>query len=94
MADCSQAALSSNRLELMLLALIRERFSLRCYVWRVANTNANTPVSLCVVFFGLFEAKQVNGQQGLTLLMIEAKKRPLSLWRGTAGPTLAEAPPS
>ncbi|CAE7528942.1 unnamed protein product, partial [Symbiodinium necroappetens] len=30
-------------------------------------------------------AKQVNGQQGLTLLMIEAKKRPLSLWRGTAG---------
>ncbi|CAE7819027.1 unnamed protein product [Symbiodinium sp. CCMP2592] len=30
-------------------------------------------------------AKQVNGQQGLALLMIEAKKRPLSLWRGTAG---------
>ncbi|CAE6971920.1 unnamed protein product [Symbiodinium natans] len=30
-------------------------------------------------------AKQVNGQQGLALLMVEAKSRPLSLWRGTAG---------
>ena len=40
--------------------------------------------------FVVTEAKQVNGQQGLALLMIEAKKRPLSLWRGTAGPTLAK----
>ena len=49
-------------------------------------------MSLCVPFYFCLvtEAKQVNGQQGLALLMIEAKKRPLSLWRGTAGPTLAK----
>jgi len=30
-------------------------------------------------------AKQVNGQQGLTLLLAEARKNPAFLWRGTAG---------
>ncbi|CAE7657425.1 unnamed protein product [Symbiodinium pilosum] len=30
-------------------------------------------------------AKQVNGKQGLAILLAEAKRRPLRLWRGTAG---------
>ena len=67
---------------------IRKSFSIcSLYILAIDESDAQRCTAPRLHSFEKSKAKQVNGQQGLALLMVEAKSRPLSLWRGTAGLT-------